>query len=217
MDAAFWKGRWQEGKTGWMQKRVNPRLQQMLPRLLATGEQNVFVPLCGNSLDMPWLAGKGLRVHGVDLVEEALLGFFRSEKLQPTASEEPSGVRWNAGPYSLWHADILDLRPGDLPSSFAVYDRASLLALPADLRRRYAGWFGSISPSGTRKLLITAEYEPGEMQGPPFPVFRDEVEELYAAHWEIEVLCHEEVPLARRWQERGMTWIREGVYLLEHR
>jgi len=62
---------------------VNPLLEKHLPRLLgdvvlsAKSENGpgVFVPLCGKSLDMPFLAGQGLTVVGVEGIPRPLFEF----------------------------------------------------------------------------------------------------------------------------------------------
>ena len=57
----------------------------------------------------------------------------------------------------------------------ALYDRAALVALPPDLRRRYAAHTDGLLREGAFRLLITLEYEQALVQGPPFAVLADEV------------------------------------------
>lgn len=49
---------------------------------LAQGSR-VFVPLCGKSLDMIWLAQQGHEVIGVELSPVAVEDFFRENGLNP--------------------------------------------------------------------------------------------------------------------------------------
>jgi thiopurine S-methyltransferase len=103
----------------------------------------------------------------------------------------------------------------DLARVSAVYDRASLVALPPEMRERYAQHLAEMLPRGTRILLITFDYPQAEMQGPPFAVSVSAVEALYGKYAEIRLLAQEDV-LAQnpRFQQRGMSRMQENVFLL---
>ncbi|WP_261863761.1 hypothetical protein [Psychrobacter sp. JCM 18900] len=55
---------------------VNPLLIEYFNRLNLTAGSRIFVPLCGKSIDMVWLATQGYDVVGVELVETAVQEFF---------------------------------------------------------------------------------------------------------------------------------------------
>ena len=74
MKPEFWLGRWQTGRTGFHQSEAEPLLLENFPKAGAHGK--VFVPLCGKSLDMVWLARQGYEVVGVELSPLACEGFF---------------------------------------------------------------------------------------------------------------------------------------------
>jgi thiopurine S-methyltransferase len=61
----------------------------------------------------------------------------------------------------------------------AVYDRAALVALPEDMRRRYSRHLTEIT-EGAPQLLITYEYDQALQEGPPFSVSTEEVRHHYA-------------------------------------
>ena len=99
-----------------------------------------------------------------------------------------------------------------------VYDRASLIALPPELRVRYAGHSASILPAGARTLLVTMEYPQAEMSGPPFSVGEDEVRRLYAARYALTHLHTKDILAENpRFCERGLSALREKVYRLAAR
>ena len=54
------------------------------PRLELASDAPVFVPLCGKSLDMVWLAQQGHRVIGAELSQRAIDDFFAERGLAPT-------------------------------------------------------------------------------------------------------------------------------------
>ena len=111
--------------------------------------------------------------------------------------------------------NFFDLGQKDLANVSAVYDRASLIALPPDMRENYARHLIGILPPATQVLLITLDYSQPEMSGPPFAVSGGEVEELYSEHAKICLVAQldvlEQYP---RFQERGVSQLRENIFLL---
>src|SRR5690606_20400859 len=65
----------------------------------------------------------------------------------------------------------------------AVFDRAALIALPPELRRRYVETTWTSLPDHCRGLLVTLEYPQAEKAGPPFAVEASEVQALFGAAW----------------------------------
>ena len=68
-----------------------------------------------------------------------------------------------------------------------MFDRGALVALPPDLRRRYASELYARLPRGCRGLLVTLEYPQPERAGPPFSVDATEVQSLYAGDWTVDL------------------------------
>ena len=97
----------------------------------------------------------------------------------------------------------------------AVYDRASLIALPPEMRAAYVKRLTALLAAGTPTLLLSLDYPQQEMSGPPFSVAREEIEKLYGAHYEIEPV-HSTDCLARepKFRDRGLSRLDEQVYVL---
>ena len=76
----------------------------------------------------------------------------------------------------------------------AVFDRAALIALPPELRRRYAAEVYAKLSAGCRGLVITLEYAQAEREGPPFAVPESEVRALYGRDWDIDLLERRPIP-----------------------
>ncbi len=85
MDPAFWQERWKNQDIGFHQPEFHALLQKYWSRLDLRPGSPVFVPLCGKSLDMVWLAQQGHRVIGAELSELAIDDFFAERGLDPTA------------------------------------------------------------------------------------------------------------------------------------
>jgi thiopurine S-methyltransferase len=215
MKKDFWLERWERKEIGFHQDEINPYLRQFWQELHLARDCVVFVPLCGKSRDMLWLREQGHRVLGVELSVIAAQEFFRENGYEPEHAPSGKFNRYEANDISILCGDFFDLCKDDLSYVTAVYDRASLIALPPEMRERYARHLASILPPATQILLITVEYPQAEMQGPPFSVTAGEVEALYREYAEVRELAEQDV-LAQnpRFQQRGLSRLREHIFLL---
>ena len=100
----------------------------------------------------------------------------------------------------------------------ALYDRAALIALPAEMRARYVTHLSQVLPSGCQGLLVTLDYDQDKMDGPPFAVSDAEVQRLLAANWQLQELECIDV-LGENWKflKRGLERLDERVYRLGKR
>ena len=218
MEPAFWHDRWENQDIGFHQADIHALLPKYWPRLELTSDAPVFVPLCGKSLDMVWLAQQGHRVIGAELSQRAIDDFFAERRLAPTTRASGSFVVKSAGPYELWCGDFFELPREAVAGVGGVYDRAALIALPQALRDQYAATLASLLPAQTRTLLITLEYEQSQMAGPPFSVPGDEVRALFAGSHQLEGLeCRDVLDGHPHFQQRGLTALKEGAYLLRRK
>lgn len=218
MHADFWHARWTSNETGFHQHAVNPYLQMFWRHVAPARGDAVFVPLCGKSLDMLWLADQGWRVVGVELSPIAVNAFFEENGLQAVSGCEDGLAYREHGAIRIFCTDYFDLTPACISNAATVYDRASLIALPPDMRPRYVQHLAGLLSPGARVLLITMEYPQEEMQGPPFAVKEDEVRELYKKEFDIERLLQRDILAENpRFQTRGLSRLEEKVYLLVRR
>jgi thiopurine S-methyltransferase len=218
MDHTFWQSGWDEGRIGFHQQAVNPYLQRYWSRLNVAPGAKVFVPLCGKSLDMLWLRGQGHTVVGVEVVRRAVEAFFSENHLDAATHRKGAFVSWSADGVEIHQGDFFDLTAEETAGVAAVYDRASLVALPPAMRRSYAAHLRAILPDEVRILLVTMDYPQQEMKGPPFAVTEREVADLYGDAFEVEQAGSEEVLAANpRFRERGLSRLTERTYILRAR
>ncbi|MEO5566432.1 MAG: thiopurine S-methyltransferase [Luteimonas sp.] len=218
MHPDFWHQRWQDGQIGFHQDKPTPLMLKHWPSLGVAPDARVFVPLAGKSLDLAWFAAQGYRVLGVELSALAIHQFFDSQGLQPVQHTSRHGTHYQAGAIEIIQGDAFGLDAAALADCTAVYDRAALIALPPDLRQRYARELYAKLPSGCRGLLVTLEYPQDQKQGPPFSVPEAEVEALYRRDWDVEVLERRDI-LAQQpgFVAEGVTALETVVYLLRRR
>jgi thiopurine S-methyltransferase len=215
MEPEFWHQRWASNQIGFHEDQVNAYLARHYAHLgLAPGE-TVFVPLCGKSVDLRWLAHQGAHVVGVELSPIAVESFFAEQGLTPQTSKEGAFAVWESGPIRLLCGDYFALAPADLAGAHIVYDRAALIALPPERRAEYVAHLDRLLPGARRTLLITLEYPQEQMQGPPFSVAEREVHSLFAGA-RIERLGGQDVLADNpRFRDKGLTRLLECAYLIK--
>lgn len=156
-DNHLWLKLWRDRRADFHQKTVNRYLARFWPNLARPQGSRVFVPLCGKSLDMIWLAEQGHEVIGVELSPIAVRAFFRENRLQPSRRRIGDFTLWEHGRISILCGDYFSLDKADLGQVDTVYDRAALTALPEDVRRLYVAHLRKIVPANAGVLLLTIE------------------------------------------------------------
>lgn len=200
-----WIQRWEEGRIGFHEAEGNA----LLRRHWRGQGGRVLVPLCGKSVDMLWLARRGHAVVGAELAERAVRAFFDENGLAHERRDGASTVFASAEPPIELHCgDYFALR---VPACDALYDRAALVALPPDVRPRYAAHTDSLLRPDAVRLLVTFEYDQARVQGPPFAVPADEVLGYWPALERVDERdVIEEAP--PKFREAGLRSVTEVVW-----
>lgn len=223
MEIDFWLERWNKNETGFHQAHINPYLAYFYGQKGPSPEQRqklkVFVPLCGKSRDMLWLSQNGYKVFGVECSERAVKDFFEENALNYKHAEKDQHALYmttdQASVVEIFQGDFFALQDKDLADVTDIFDRASLVALPDEMRRQYAEKMADLQRPGVRTLLVTLAYDQSEMVGPPFSVSEENVNELFSENFSIEKLCFKDIiDDEPRMKNRGLTSLVETVYKL---
>lgn len=168
-----WLERWKIGRTGWHEPAGNRNLQTYW----TLSGRRVLVPLCGKTQDLLWIEAQGNDVVGVEVSDLAVREFFEDNALdfKPVTGTLP-GFRAIDRNITLYCGDYFEF--ADAPFD-AHYDRGALIALSADLRRRYARHTTGLLTDEAAQFVITIEYDQAVCDGPPFAVAPEELLE----HW----------------------------------
>jgi thiopurine S-methyltransferase len=219
MDMAFWLERWNRGQTGFHQHHINPYLGyyygEMGPPLQKRSDLKVFVPLCGKSRDLWWLQQSGYQTLGVECSELAVEQFFTEQQLNYSKMHTQSHVSYKSDKLEILLGDFFTLQADDIGNITDIFDRASLIALPREMRVEYVSKVTELQKPGTRTLLITLTYPENEMDGPPFSVTEEEVNELYRDNFKVEKLAAKNILEDEpRFKDKGLTSLMETAYKL---
>lgn len=212
MDAGFWLERWEKNQIAFHLPEPNPLLVRHFAALALPPKSRVLIPLCGKTVDIAWLLAQGCRVAGIELAEKAVTELFSELAVVPRTKAEGQMLRHFAEDIDILAGDVFQSTAEQIGPIDAVYDRAALVAMPAESRARYAAHVGALS-GGAPQLMITYEYDQQRMAGPPFSISVASVEEYYGASYSISLLESAEV----RGGLKGEVAAKEHVWLLRAR
>lgn len=192
MDKQFWQDRWTKNQIAFHNPEAHPLLVRHFDAVVSKKAPHVFVPLCGKSLDLVWLAEQGCTVTGAELSELAVQQFFDELGIQPHIAAAGALTRYEGNGITIYQGSVFDVTADMLGPVDLVYDRAALVALPETMREQYARHLRETTQNATQ-LLICYEYDQSCSDGPPFSVDEAEVRRQYAATYELTLLERSDV------------------------
>lgn len=210
MDASFWHQRWERNEIAFHEREANPLLATYFAALSLAAGSRVFVPLCGKTLDIPWLLSQGYRVAGAELSKIAIEQLFVELGAEPKVSRAGEVDHYSAKNIDIFVGDIFHLSSKVLGLVDAIYDRAALVALPEELRERYTVHLTTITHKAPQ-LLICYEYDQSLMEGPPFSISTEEINRHYRDGYKLTLIASRDVPGGLK----GKCAARENAWLLK--
>jgi len=188
VEAPYWKQKWEAGDIGFHLDRPHP---QLVRHFSDVEPGQVLVPLCGKSNDLIWLRDQGHQVVGIELSRIACEAFFAENSIAYEFREIGAFTVFTAERVTIWCGDFFSVPDAAWIGCTALYDRAAMIALPKNMRSKYAEevvrrWR---APAGAPMLLIAIEYSSPdsatESIGPPFSVTENEIARHYGPAFEI--------------------------------
>jgi thiopurine S-methyltransferase len=211
MNNEYWLKRWSENRIGFHKPGVNPLLEQFLPQVTKIPGRTL-VPLCGKSADLAWLLAQGYQVVGVDISEVAARAFAAEQGIAMTSPNEPPFTVLRGERITYYVGDFFNIKPDRIGRFDLIYDRAALIAMPRDRRPEYVQHLKSLLVSGGNMLIISLEYDPKKMDGPPFAVTESELRGLFKELSIVKLHEYDCIDEESRFKERGLDWMKEVVY-----
>jgi thiopurine S-methyltransferase len=213
MDSRFWHNCWERNTLGFHQRDVHPLLAQYFKKLALPSDQHVFVPLCGKSVDMAYLA-QFMRVTGNELSAIACRDFFLDNNIEVKQQTQGDFEHYSCPKLALWQGDFFKLSASVVGAVDWIYDRAALIALPVTMQQRYVEHLKTFFSSHTRLFLVTLEFPEGQLDGPPFSINSTDVKGLFAG-FHIECITTNELK-DKRFAQRtfDVDYLREQLYII---
>jgi len=216
MEKEFWLGKWERHEIGFHQPEYNPFLVkkwQEFTHKYPMAKTSVFVPLCGKSLDMLFLVEQGYKVIGVELSAIACEEFFSENNIDYTIEKLENFTLYNSENISLYCGDMFNMHTEMLKDVGYVYDRASLIALPHEMRLRYVDFMES-NLIGAKVFLVVLDFDNTEV-GPPHSITEGMVESYFSNHYKISSIAEVNIPLEKFGKHKDkITQVSNKLYWL---
>lgn len=193
MDKHFWLDKWHRNEIGFHEDFVHPLLEKYWHQIDRLGSdksqtRNVFVPLCGKSLDLIWLKEQGLAVFGVELSEIAVSAFFAEHGFAHERQPDGDFIRYAGDGITIWCGDYFALEKLKIPAMNFFYDRAAFVALAPEMRLNYLSVLRNVMVKDAWGLMITLEYPENSINPPPHSITPAIVEEHCEGLFDAELL-----------------------------
>ncbi|NVK22371.1 MAG: thiopurine S-methyltransferase [Kangiellaceae bacterium] len=220
MDFEFWENCWQRDSQPFHVAQAHSLLLKHF-RENFNPDEKILVPLSGKTVDTLFLAKQGFYSVAVEFNPTAVQKFFVENHLDPDEKVVELGSKndiaklFQLTNIDIWQADFFALHKEVVGQFRQVYDRASFVALPIELRQKFAQHLQSLLLPDSVILMITMDYDPNQMSGPPFHVTQQELELCFptATISEIDRVCL--MDNHPRWKELDLDYLDEVLYLIQ--
>ncbi len=210
-----WIERWQNNNIGWHNNTTNKHLIKWLPKVQQNNNNTVFVPLCGKSLDMLYLLDNGFKVIAVEFSELAVMSFFKENNIKFNKHIKDNFVVYSGKNITIFVGDYFKLKKDMLKDIDLVYDRASLIALPYDMRVKYVKHLINITPKILTILLLTLNYPQQQLDGPPFAVSFAEISVLFGNNFKyLQLECYDDLVNEPKFLTAEVDFLEKSSYKL---
>jgi thiopurine S-methyltransferase len=192
MKESFWHERWAKNEIAFHEKNANHLMSAHFDKFNLPAGSRIFVPLCGKTRDIAWLLARGYAVVGAELSEVAIKALFTELGVEAHVSRINDFLHYHNEKIDIYVGNIFNLTESVLGTVNGIYDRAALVALPADLRRQYAAHLIDITDAAPQ-FLITFEYDQQLIDGPPFSVSSEALAQYYKSTYALTPIENLEV------------------------
>lgn len=169
-----WIQMWKEGEDpAFHLPKVHSSLQNHIEELTnGKAKCRIFVPLCGKSVDMVWLADQGHTVIGLEIAKKGIKDFFKENNLDFTMDAinmAPSGAyiyKAKSKDITIFQCDIFDFRSDVAGGKFdGVWDRGSLTSMAFSGEatiKNYVEVISKLLKGNGRWMIETFDYDESE-------------------------------------------------------
>jgi len=172
MDKEFWLSKWDENQLGFHQEDYNQYMVSFF-KDYQFKDKSILIPLAGKSKDILWFLDKGFKVFAVEIAEKAIVDFFEEASI----SYSKDGKTYSSKNLEFICDDLFNL---DHKNEYDfIYDRASLVALPVEMRNNLYDLYNSLMTKSSVLFSIVIDYNKELMSGPPFNISNSEIKNKF--------------------------------------
>ncbi|KAG4080713.1 hypothetical protein HA402_013243 [Bradysia odoriphaga] len=198
----YWTDRWAQEKTGWHRSNVSRQLIENLPKLCDNVvSKTFFIPLCGKTVDIPYLYAQGHKVFGVEAVAKPIEELNEEHSLGLKFDAASSTYATDDGGIVIYCGDIFTC-PFEKYGPFdCVWDRASFIAFEYAFRPAYSEMMQrslKVKKEGAtgeyhnfKYLMETLEYDREQFSGPPRATDASDMDTFFGSFANYEIVNRE--------------------------
>ena len=196
MKEEHWEKLWDVRDIGFHQNQVHSDLRKHENFLKPNCR--VYVPLCGKTIDLVYLADQGHEVVGSELVERAVKEFFDEQKLEySVAKDKVTDIpvyRAFSKNIRIYQGDFFALTSIAIGKFDAIWDRASIVAINKEDRIKFANVLKELMTPTCKSLINILKITGKNYVGPPHSMNKNDVENLFGDACEIQEIEATQVP-----------------------
>ena len=199
-NAEPWDDIYAKGRDPWSVPVLKDVVKNEVFNKLTGGRESLdfFLPFCGRSPDMIWLASLGHRVTGVEWSKQAISQFFSTNGLDfdestvTVGSKEAVAYRAKGGvPIVIYCCDLFTVSGDDIGCFDCIWDNGSIGCFDSSRKPEYSkGMLSLLKPNG-RMLLCARCFDQTYVAPLPFACSPEEVESMYGHRYNVELAQRE--------------------------
>lgn len=171
---------------GFHRKEYSPMLLKYHNVLFSAGKPGkVFVPLCGKTMDLIYLADQGHEVIGLEYSKGAIERFCEENSLHFTTeklAEAPFVLyKTNEKNIKVYQGNMFDMSPEICGKFDAAFDRGSFVAINLDDHKAYSDLMSSVLKPDGKILMESLSYKSATYGGPPHSISKDDLTASFTA------------------------------------
>ena len=186
----IWENMWRKDDLYFHRLEVHPYILQYEKHF--PPNSRIYVPLCGKSVDLVYLADKGFEVLGCEFVEKAVKQFFAEQGLEYNVEKDgATGIPVYTAvskKITIYQGDFFKLNSNIIGKFNAMWDRGSLVAINPSDKAKYATIMLELMASNCKYLLLTCVITGEDYHGPPYSAPNEEIDDLFGKSCDIQVL-----------------------------
>ena len=209
-----WDKKYKEGDYNWHEPDVNSWLRTHKSRFKEKG--TILFPMCGKTVDMKYMSDEGYKVVGVEYSKQAVEEFFAENKIEFSKTKNADFDTYESedGRITIHNGDFFRVTRELVGIIDGVWDRAALVAVNPEDRRRYADTITGLMDETTVYLVSSVSYDQSKLEGGQgLSVPAQMIRGLYGTKCDIELIYDVTNETFKRMYD--VDWFLESLYCLK--
>ncbi|XP_071965665.1 probable thiopurine S-methyltransferase [Antedon mediterranea] len=200
MTTEDWTNSWNSGHDSTFISEPHPALVANIDTLTAEKSNcKIFVPLCGTSVDMKWLADRGHKVTGLECSEVAIKKFFKTNNIEfiqePVKNIENAQIyKATDGSIEIYQCDLYTFNVDVVGKFDCIWDSGSLEAINHKDRSSYTKIMTSIMANECKYFIHSFSYDKSKVEFGPYMFSTEDLRIIFGDQYKVELVSRYMMP-----------------------